>query len=83
MWHTAAAALTSLGFGFLPCLAEDDDDRARDRYFQRIATFPVYLNTDIEAETVAACDPPAAITMLGRSAFAASDTIRTIFRQSS
>ena len=42
------AATTPIG----PVFADGDDDHHADR-FRRIATFPVFLNTDIELETVA------------------------------
>tara|TARA_A100001037_G_scaffold306864_1_gene357676 strand:+ start:15403 stop:17889 length:2487 start_codon:yes stop_codon:yes gene_type:complete len=54
----AAATLASLGIGICSSQADDDNDDRDDghrheRYFQRIATFPIFLNTDVELETVA------------------------------
>ena len=44
-----------------PVLADDDDDDdRRGAAFQRIATFPVFLNNDPDDEIAAAADPASA-----------------------
>ncbi len=39
---------------------DDDDDDRRGMAFQRIATFPVFLNNDLDDEIAAAADPASA-----------------------
>ncbi|MCA9454408.1 MAG: hypothetical protein KC584_17560, partial [Nitrospira sp.] len=48
------AGLAMIGTALTPPLhADDRESRSPEKYFRRIATFPVFLNSDVNTETVA------------------------------